>query len=104
MPSSSIASWVESISTAIALGSMCGSRELPALEALVVEDEAPVVEAQDLHPVAAARDEYEEVARVDILLELVAHDRGEPIDRLPHVDRGRADEDPDRPRQREHGL
>lgn len=49
--------------------------EAPPLKALVVHDEAAIVPAEDLRPVALLRDEDEEVASVEVLLEAVADDR-----------------------------
>ena len=48
--------------------------EAALLEALVIEDEAAAVPAEDLHLVAALADEDEEVAGEDVFLPLAAHD------------------------------
>ena len=78
--------------------------ELAALESFVDEDEAAHVPGEDLHAVAAARDEDKEVSRVGVFRELLLHDGHQAIDRLPHIDRRRTDENADRPRDGDHGL
>lgn len=72
------------------------------LEALVEEDEATVVPGEHLRPVAAAADEDEEVAGVEVFLPLVADDAGEPVDAVAHVDGLGGEKNPDRPREEQH--
>ena len=75
-----------------------------SIQPLVDEDEAALVPGQDLHPVGAPRHEHEEEAGVGVLLQLLLDDGHQAVDGLSHVDRRRADEDADGPRDGEHGL
>lgn len=65
------------------------------LEPLVEEDEATVVPGENFHPVTTARNEDEEVARVDVLAPAAVHDRPQPVDAVAHVDRLGCQQDPD---------
>ncbi len=64
-----------------------GQAEAALLQSLVGEHEASGVPREDFDAVAPARDEDEEVAGVEILLPLGAHDGGQPIDGVAHVHR-----------------
>ena len=76
--------------------------EAALLEPLVEKDETAVVPGEHLGPVAAAADEDEEVAGVEVLLPLVADDGGEPVDAVAHVDGLGGEKNPDRPREKQH--
>jgi hypothetical protein len=78
--------------------------EAPLLEALVGQHEAAAVPGEDLHPVAAARHEDEEVAGVEILFPAALHDGGEPVDALAEIHWVRGEQHADRARQQEHPL
>jgi len=72
----------------VELGAQCaflhlGKSEAALLEPLVEEDEAAVVPREDLHPVAPARDEEEEMPREQILVPHVADHGRESVDALP---------------------
>lgn len=81
-----------------------GQAETALLKALVDDDEAPGVPGEDLHPVAPARDEDEEVAGVDVLVPAGAHDGGEAIDAVAQVNGLRRQQNAHRPRDGEHAL
>ena len=76
--------------------------EATLLEALVGQEKSTVVPGEDLHPVTSLRDEDEEVPCVEVLLPLSADDGGEPVDRIPHVDRLGSEEDADRAGKDQH--
>ena len=76
--------------------------EAALLEALVIEDEAAVVPGEHLGPVAAAADEDEEVAGVEVLLPLVADDGGESVDGIAHVHPLGSEQDADSARDEKH--
>lgn len=80
-----------------------GELKAPLLEALVENDEAARVEAENLDAVTALRDEDEEVADEDVFLPLVAHDGAEAVDAVAHVDGLRGQQNTDRPREQQHG-
>jgi len=64
-----------------------GQFEAPLLEPLVEDDEAAAVPAENLHAVAPARDEDEEVTTVDVLAPAGAHDGGQAVDAVAQIDR-----------------
>jgi hypothetical protein len=78
--------------------------ETALLEPLVVDDEAPVVPGENLHPVPPARDEDEEVAGVDILPPASADDGGQAVDALAEVHGRGREEHFDGARKKQHAL
>jgi hypothetical protein len=69
---------------------------------LVPEAEARAIPHQDLHPVARAVAEHEQMSREGILVDHLARQGGEPIERQMHVSGRRRDEDADRRRPAQH--
>lgn len=85
------------------VGGHARQAESPALEALVVQDEAAPIPEQDLAAVGAAAEEDEEMAAVEIELPLPLNDGGQPVVATAHVDLADREIDPNARRQRQHG-
>ena len=79
-----------------------GQLEAALLETLVEDDEAARVPTENLHPVAALRDEDEEMAGEEILFPLAADDRRQAIDAVAHVARLSGEQNPDRLGKKQH--
>src|SRR5439155_17171538 len=76
--------------------------ERAALEPLVEQPEAVAVPHQQLHAIAAAVEEEEQVACEGIGAEAIAHDLHQAVEALAEVDRLARREDPDARRQAQH--
>ena len=77
--------------------------EAASLEALVPKHEATALEREDLGPVAAGREENEEVSAEEVLAS-GTNDRTETIEALAHVDRRDEKANADRRREPDHGA
>jgi hypothetical protein len=75
-----------------------GQAEAALLQSLVGEHEASGVPPEDFDSVAPARDEDEEVAGVEILLPLGAHQRRQSVNAVTHVHRLTRQQDSHSPR------
>ncbi len=77
--------------------------EAPLLEALVEDDEAPAVPGEDLHPVAPAGHEDEEMPGEDVLVPVGADDGFKTVDALAKINWLSGEQDANGPWQQEHG-
>ncbi len=78
--------------------------EAAGLEALVEDDEAAVVPSEDFHAVAAAREEDEVAAGVDVFAPCALDDARESVDAIAHVDRLDREQDAHRAGKKQHPL
>lgn len=86
-------------------GRRCFRKPKPALlQALVEENEAVPIPDQNLHPVAAASTEDEDMPGERILGQYVIDQGDQAIDGLPHIDRARSEEDAYAGREAQHGF
>ena len=81
-----------------------GEAEAALLQAFVEDDEAAVVPGEDFHPVAAAGDEDEEVAGVDVFAPAAADEGGEAVDAVAQVDGLGGQEDADGAGEEQHAV
>src|SRR5207244_6280575 len=72
-----------------------GELKLAALQAFVIDGQPIAVPTQDLHALAALIAEHEHAARERIVTEKRPYHFGQPVERLPHIDRRGGEPDRD---------